>query len=172
MQKTRQLDEEISDGVNLLISILVRYPEIGTIRFDQQSNSLKTTFMLSSIPTGSEFAEIRRLLLDSMQAYHMLEGLSANTAEIELSTYEKMAMLTILRDVYTLSKGEFALIITLLRDGLKEILVSESNDVILEEELLMQEEQIDNMLENMKQRQMEQSLIGFREDGRVVVFNK
>jgi hypothetical protein len=172
MQKLRQLDEEISNGVNLLISILVRYPEIGTIRFDQQNNSLKTTFMLSSIPDDSEFKEIRRLLLDSLAAYHMLEGLAANLTEIELSTYEQMAMLTILRDVHTLSKGEFALIITLLRDAFKERLVSESNDIMLEEDLLIQEEQIDSMLENMKQQQMEQSLIGFREDGRVVVFNK
>ncbi|MCE5285361.1 MAG: hypothetical protein LLG02_05905 [Pelosinus sp.] len=172
MQKIRQLDEEISDGVNLLISILVRFPEIGTIRFDQHNNSLKTTFMLSSIPSGSEFKEIRRLLLDSLAAYHMLEGLAATLTEIELSTYERMAMLTILRDVHTLSKGEFALIITLLRDCFKDRLVSESNDVMLEEDLLMQEEQIDNMLENMKQQHIAQSLIGFREDGRVVVFNK
>lgn len=172
MQKTRQLDEEISDGVNLLISILVRYPEIGTIRFDQQSNSLKTTFMLSSIPNDHEFKEIRQLLIDSIAAYHMLEGLEAQHAEIELTTYDRMAMLTILRDVHTLSKGEFALLITLLRECFRERLVSESNDILLEEDLLIQEEQIDSMLENMKQQHIAQSLIGFREDGRVVVFNK
>lgn len=172
MRKLKQLDEEISDGVNLLISILVRYPEIGTIRFDQQNNSLKTTFMLSSIPGDSEFKEIRQRLIDSIAAYHMLEGLAAELTEIKLSTYERMAMLTVLRDVHTLSKGEFALIITLLRDCFKERLVSESNDVLLEEDLLIQEEQIDSMLENMKQQHIAQSLIGFREDGRVVVFNK
>jgi len=81
-------------------------------------------------------------------------------------------MLKIVRDVKTLSKGEIALIITLLRDNFKNRLVTDHNDSMLEEDLLVQEELIEDMLENLKKGQANHKLIGIREDGRVLVFNK
>ena len=172
MPKYQPDEEQTSDGVNLLISILVRYPEIGTIRFDPQHNSLKLTFMLSGIPSQTEFATTKQLLLDSTAVYHMLEGFVISTSDVQLSTYDQVAMLTILRDVHTLSKGEIDLVITLLRDKFRDRLVTDRNDSMLEEDLLIQEDLIDNMLENMKLHRACHGLIGIREDGRVQVFNK
>lgn len=172
MPKYLQEDEQISDGVNLLISILVRYPEIGTINFDPINSSIKLTFMLSGIPAPQEFALIRRLILDSITAFHMLEGYTPEAADVELSTYDQVAMLHMVRDVHTLSKGEIALVITLLRDRFKDRLVIDYNDSMQEEDLLIQEELIDDMLESMKRQYSGNSLIGIREDGRVLVFNK
>lgn len=172
MPKYQQDDDQISDGVNLLISILVRYPEIGTINFNQEKNSLKFTFMLSGIPSSHEFAAIKMHLLNSIDVYHMLECSEAWRADIQLTTHEQVAMLIVVRDVHTLSKGEIALLITLLREKFRDMLVVDCNDSMMEEDLLVQEELIDNMLENVKQHRTERSLIGFREDGRVMVFNK
>ncbi|MDR3563538.1 MAG: hypothetical protein P4N59_19180 [Negativicutes bacterium] len=172
MAKLQQDDQRVSHGVNLLISILVRYPEIGTINFDAHNSTIKLTFMLSSIPDAPEFNKLRTLLLNSIAAYHILEGSNPVTSDVELSSCEQVAMLTILRDVATLSKGEIALLIVLLRDNLKDRLIADENDAMLEEDLLVQEELIGNMLENIKTQQTGSGLIGIREDGRVLVFNK
>lgn len=172
MLKYRQDDEQVSDGVNLLISILVRYPEIGTISFDPNHESLKLTFMLSGIPSPTEFAAIKRLISNSTAAYHQLEGLKIRSTDFQMTTYEQVAMLTVIRDVATLSKSEIAIMIALLRDKFKERLVTDYNDSMLEEDLLVQEELIDNMLENIKKHHAAHGLIGIREDGRVLVFNK
>jgi hypothetical protein len=83
-----------------------------------------------------------------------------------------MAMLTIIRDVGSLSRGEIALIIALLREKVIDLLVSDQSEFLVEEDLLIQEELIENMLENMKREYDSHSLIGIREDGRVLVFNK
>jgi hypothetical protein len=172
MPKLRQDDERVSDGVNLLISILVRYPEIGTINYDAENHRLKLTFMLSEIPTGNNFNRIKTTLEKSISAYHMLEGTKEAVADIRLSSCERVAMLTILRDVSTLSKGEIALVITLLRENFKDKLIADVNDAMPEEDLLVQEEVIDSMLENIKKQHSGKGLIGIREDGRVLVFNK
>lgn len=173
MPKYQQTDEEISDGVNLLISILVRYPEIGKISFEPDKNLLRFTFMLSGKPNENELIITKKLLLNSIEAYHMLEGLKNAKSEIQLNTYgPQVAILTIIRDVFTLTKGEIAVIISLLRERLKECLSSDHNEAMLEEDLLMQEELIDNMLESVKKQGARCSLIGIREDGRVLVFNK
>lgn len=172
MSKYHQDDEHISDGVNLLISILVRYPEIGTINFDPQTSSLKLTFMFSNLQGQKDFLSIKSNLLDSINVYHMLEGTNVELADIELSSYGQMTMMNIIRDVHTLSKSEITLLIAILRENFKDRLIIDYHDGMLEEDLVMQEEVIDNMLENMKKQYLGNNLIGIREDGRVLVFNK
>ena len=172
MPKLQQDDERISDGVNLLISILVRYPEIGTINYDADSDTIRLTFMLSGIPSDGELTGLKNKLLASIDAYHALEGIRGGQTDIASSACDQVAMLTIHRDVATISKGEMALIIALLRETLADRLVVDENDAILEEDLLVQEEVIVSMLENMKKNHSGNGLIGIREDGRVLVFNK
>lgn len=59
LPKLESNNEQISDSVNLLISILIRYPEIGTIKFDPQHSCLIFKFMLSSLPSELEFSTIK-----------------------------------------------------------------------------------------------------------------
>jgi hypothetical protein len=172
MPKQIQDPEQVSDGVNLLISILVRYPEIGSVSFEPEKNSLKLTFLLSYIPVQTEFDSVRQLLLDSISAFHILDETQTEIADVQLTTCEQVALLSIFRDIHTLSKSEIALIITLLHDKFRNRLVSDYNDSLLEEDLLMQEDVIEDMLANIKQQLSGKGLIGIREDGRVLVFNK
>lgn len=172
LPKYEPTNEEISDGVNLLISILISYPEIGTVSFDPQYNQLKLKLMLSAVPSQDEFSNIKHLLIDSIAVYNMLEGLPLKTSEIELHTYDKVAMLSIIRDVHTISKNEITMIITLLREKLKNYLIIDYNVSLTEEDLLSQEEVIETMLENIKQHSLLHGLMGIRENGRVLVFNK
>lgn len=173
MSELCQNDQQVSDGANLLISMLVRYPEIGTINFDPEANSLKLTFMISGIPTIKDFESAKRLLINSIAAYHSLEGVTDSCIDVELSSYEQVAILTVMRDVHTMSRGEIGLTIKLLRDRFADRLVADHNDAMLEEDLLLQEEVIEDMLENMRRKDSDDhSLIGIREDGRVFVFNK
>lgn len=173
MPEFSKSDQQVSDGANLLISMLVRYPEIGTINFNPEADSIKLTFMISGIPTAGDFESLKRLIINSIAAYHLLEGANDSCIDVELSSYEQVAMLTVMRDVRTLSRGEIDLMIKLLRDRFSERLVADQNDAMLEEDLLFQEEVIEDMLENMRKQYNDgHSLIGIREDGRVFVFNK
>ncbi len=165
-------DEPASDGVNLLISILVCYPEIGSIRFEPKKNVLQLTFLLSEIPSDENYTSLCYLLRNSIDAFHSLVGTSANIVDVQLSPFEPVVLLTITRDINTLFKGEINMLITLLRDHLKSRLLRDYNESMLEEDLRLQEDVIEDMLANIKKHQHEHRLIGIREDGRVMVFNK
>jgi len=162
----------LSDAVNLLVSILVRYPEIGSINFEPSKQTLKFTFLLTKIPSPELFAATKQLLHNSITAYHLLAGHKPAICDIELTHYDKVSLLTINRDVSTLTKGELTLVITLVREKLKELLVTDNNDAMLEEDLLLQEEVIETMLQSIKAERANSGLIGIREDGRVFVYNK
>ena len=164
-------DKDLSDGVNLFISILVRYPEIGTIRINPSHKTLQMNFMLSKIPAADDMLAVKDLLLSSISTYYQLQGTNPETVDIALNSYEKIATLTIERDLATLSKGELGLIILLLRDKFKNALIIDENDSIPDEDLKVQEDLIDNMLQNIKSQAYDK-LIGIREDGKVLVFNK
>lgn len=172
MPKLKQDADCISRGANLLISILVRYPEVGTVNYDAATGSIELTFMISGPPAAAELTDLNAKLLASIAAYHALEEIDGGSTAVRYSTCEQVAMLTIHRDVATLSRGEMALIIALLREGLQDRLIIDDNDAVLEEDLEIQEEVIGDMLESMKSESSGCGLIGIREDGRVLVFNK
>lgn len=158
-----------ADGVNLLVSILVCYSEIGMLNFEPSDNSLKITYILNQQPAEAEFAAARKLLSDSVAAYHHLEGLTSDKFSIDISSYSGLAFLRITRDVQSLSKGELALVNALIKDLFAQRLVADMN---IDDDGIIQEEIIDNMIGNVKLNKVAQKLMGIREDGRVMVFNK
>jgi hypothetical protein len=172
MPKFRQDSGEICDSVGLLISILVRYPEIGTVKFNPGSQTLKLSFILSQLINEEQYQVFADKICTSLEAYNMLEGNHNVIIRTSYSQFEQISMLEVDRDVHTLSKTEISLIITLVKSCFDGRLVIDKNDSLLEEDLLVQEELIDNMLEHLKISRFDRNLIGIREDGRVMVFNK
>lgn len=165
-------DGEISDSVGLLISILVRYPEVGTINYEPSSRILKFSFMLTSSLKEKDLEQFARRFIKSLSTYNLLENRVPRVISLKYSCFQQLTVLEVQRDVETLSQGEIGLIITLVRQEFNEALVAEAAENIQEEELLVQEEIIDHMLESIKGEVLQKKLIAFREEGRVLVFNK
>jgi len=174
MMKMRYKDGgEISNSVGLLISILVRYPEIGSIKFSPKSKVLKFNFILTKHFSDLEFENFQQHLVNSLEVYNILEGKKTIITELKKIDYEKITLLEVERDVETLNQEEISLIIDLMREKFDSLLMADSNyDSLLDEELEMQEELIEHMLEDTKTSFQEKNLIGFREEGKVLVFNK
>lgn len=171
MEKNNQNGRNISDSISLLISILVRYPEVATINFDPEAKALKFTFIITGIIDDIELTEFKKRLINSTEVYNMLENQNPQILEIKEQYTEDFTLLEVKRDVGTLTKEEIALYISLLRIKFNKMIVAETNEM-LEEDLLMQEELIEHMLENIKDSSQDKRLIAFREEGKVLVFNK
>lgn len=172
LRSKTMLQDDISDSVGLLISILVRYPEVGTINYDPIRQQIKFTFILSGVLDGTKLDNFKKVMLNSIDSYNHLEHRYTAMAEINYIINEQFTMCEIIRDVDTLSQEEISMVIELVQGSFKQVLVLEKNDYLLEEDLLMQEEMIEHMLENIKASSPEKNLIAFREEGRVLVFNK
>ncbi|MFZ5639355.1 MAG: hypothetical protein ACOY4Q_01505 [Bacillota bacterium] len=165
-------DTDYSDSIGLLISILVRYPEVGTINFDPKQQDLKFTFIFSRVLDEKELANFKSELVQVIETYNYLEGKEISIADVNHQFCDNFTMLEVRRDVNTLTQDEIALIIDLVDRCFKQNLVADQNEYMMEEDLIMQEELIEHMLENLKSASPERNLIAFREEGRVLVFNK
>ena len=164
------------DGINLLISILVCYPEIGTVSYEPGSDALHFAFALKAVPQRQAYEDVGVLLKESIKSYHCLEGFENAKVDISLEGQGHTAFLHVIRDVKTISQGEISVISTIMREHFGNILImdpgAEASDYELAQEQVAHEDAIDHMIGNLKVSQVTNRMIGIREEGRVRVFNK
>ncbi len=168
-------DPRTSDGVSLLISILVRFPQIGTIQFDSKRRLLSLNFMLSQTVSPADLDAFQESIAVHLKAYHYITGKAPACLKIETKQpYDKFCMLSIVRDLATLSKGEINLISTLLEEKFHDCLILDDSESVPDfmDELDFPEELIDNMFETVRTQRTAKSLTALRENGRVLVFSK
>ncbi len=175
MSRVSLSESRSSDSVSLLISILVRFPQIGTVKIDSKKQVLWLNFMLSQAVESEEIARFQKQTIEILQAYHHITGLVPTCLQIDAQhPYEKFCLLSIGRDIASLTRGELSLIITALSDNFKDKLMMDESS--FEPELFddfgFPDDLIDSMLENMKFQRIVKSLTALRENGRVLVFSK
>jgi hypothetical protein len=168
------ISDSTANSVSLLISILVRYPEIATVNFVPEGKILKFTFMTSSSISDRLWNAFCHKLFESVEVYASLVHRGTPRVKAERLEFDSVSIVEISRDVATLTQEEISLIIELARYALGSELISEGNseEGEFEEELVYQDEMIETMLDDLRESVQQRKLIGFREEGRVLVFNK
>lgn len=163
------------DGVNLLISILVCYPEIGAVSYEPKDDALHFSFTLRELPSRAEYESVGELIRESILTYHSLEGFEGARIEIFLEGQGHTAFFRLIRDMRTISQGEIAMVATLMRERFGKTLIAdaEGHTEAVEFDLAAREDALDNMIGSFKiARGGTNRMIGIREEGRVLVFNK
>lgn len=156
-----------SDGVDLLTSILTRYPELGSVHYWCEQHALKFTFMIRE---QIELVSLQEILRPALEFYHHLEGQKIRVFEITCRSEENVCVLTIVRDLDSVSQREVGLMVELLKRKFKKQLVRDET-YLGEEELELQEEVISQMLTSIKYMDIQRNVIALRDEGRVLVFN-
>lgn len=164
--------EDVTDCVGLLISILVRYPEVASINYDPWNKIIKFNFLCSRVINDNELEEFKIFLFNSIQSLNYLEKKEAVLVEIVHQVYDDLTLIEFRRDVKTLAQEEISILVDILNQFWKGNLVSDLNESIIEEDLTMQEEIIGHMLESVRGTVEDKRLYAFREEGKVLVFNK
>lgn len=164
--------ENLTSSVSLLISILIRYPEVAKINYDPDNHNLKFTFIYAGILSETEINNLNENIINSIEVYNSLEFKIPQTIKIDYKKSDNLTMIEIQRDVATLVQEEIALMVNLFRQFINNSLITEENENLVDEELFIQEELIEHMLESVKEKSESKKLYAFRDEGRVLVFNK
>lgn len=153
--------------VDLFVSILVRFPQIGTIRYDPETSALRLAFLLKA--TDQSFQIFARRVESHLALFHSLRQEEIAVASLKKSETGELTTLEVIRDLASLSLSELNLIVQLVRDYYGDALVQEG-PTMTEEDELEQNLLIENLLMSSAWRPLER-LMGFRENGRVLVFS-
>ena len=164
-----------SDSVSLLISIMVRFPQIGTVKIDSKKQVLWLNFMLTQSVTAEEIETFQLQMINSLRAYHHITKQAPTVCRIETKQpYERFCLMSIGRDLSSLTKDELSLIITLLSEHFRDRILLDESEFIAEviDEFGIPDDFIDSILESVKYQPTPKNLTALRENGRVLVFSK
>jgi len=153
-------------STGLLVSILLRYPEVGTISCSQEQQTLVLKFLVAK---ECDFELLKSKLTQALEMFHKIEGRNMQIFRVEKQEQE-LDLLIITRDLRSITQNEMNLIIEIMKSALGKQLITDDNN-LMEDEIIMQEEMINHMLAAMHSNGTEKNMTAVREDGRVLVFN-
>jgi len=154
------------DGVGLLTSILMRYSEVGSVHYWREQHALKFTFMVTQ---AQDDKILQELLKPAIEFFHQLERQRMRLFDIACRNEEGYCIITITRDVDSMTQREVGLIVELLKRKYQQQLVYE--EIYLpEDEQIYQEEMITQMLSSIQNKDINKNVVALREEGKVLVF--
>lgn len=168
----RKQDERISRSVGMLISVLVRYPEVGAVKFEPQQQTLHITMLLTGELTDSDWERTHKGLLDMLEVYHLLEQREPTVLDLSRESYGDLTALVITRDARSFTPEEIYTIVEFFRERFVGRMVTEQIDFAAEDEMLAQDEMIQEIMAEFEGGRGARNLIAIREDGKVMVFQK
>jgi hypothetical protein len=121
---------------------------------------------------ADEFDRIRDRVVASVETFWFLTRRTSRVFSFTFSAFSGVSVFEMTRDTGSLSQEEISLVIELMRSFFHDALVVDSTEGPLDEEHAVQEELIQEMLEDIREESASRKLIAFREEGRVLVFNK
>lgn len=164
--------ESFSNSMSLIAFLLVRYPEIASVQFDPVRQTLQFSFVLTKLLTESDLEKFKEKLLLSLSSISELNDHELEQVEIQCTDDSSLTFLEIIRDIDSLTQEEISLIVGLVQQIFDGFLLLDQEEAVQDEDVVLQEEMIEHMLEDLKDSRQEKSLIGFREEGRVLIFNR
>jgi hypothetical protein len=164
--------EAFTNSMSLIVSLMVRYPEIATLSLNPEEKSIHFTFLIAHPLTEDEFNNFKERLFLGLQVMAEIHQRAMEVCTVAHQSQDNFGFMEISRDIASITQEEISLLVNLIREVFTGDLVSDQEDSIGEEEQVFQEEMIDHMLEDLKDSRQEKRLIGIREEGRVMVFNR
>lgn len=163
---------DISDSIGLLISILMCYPSICSVRYLPDDYAMRFTVLLKKPLTDGEFEVFTKKMRLGIEVLGQLNRSPVEKCDMHKAVYSETTVLEIDCSMNDLTREMIALINEILLSEFNESILIENKEVMYEEDMQFQEMIIDNMLESVRSSAPHKSLIGYRDEGKVMVFNK
>ncbi|MBV8531741.1 MAG: hypothetical protein JO104_10520 [Candidatus Eremiobacteraeota bacterium] len=167
---TRALVEN-ADTVSLVCALLVRFPELASIRSGPADRTLRLTFAVRQRLDRSSQARLAESLEEHVTSFLALAKERAGEFRVECEGDRSFTFVHVTRDLETFSKEELELQVAFLRDRCGDALVRNPHpDDHLEADPAAEDEAALYAIETLRDPAQSKSLVGFREEKRVLVY--
>ncbi|MGB6985658.1 MAG: hypothetical protein WBD74_06755 [Candidatus Aquilonibacter sp.] len=162
---------ENADTVSLVCALLVRFPELASIRSMPAEGSVRLTFALRVRLNKREQAAIAETIDDHINGYLALAKDEVHVLRVEFDGDRSTTFMHVTRDSDTFTKEELELLVALLRDRYPDALVRNPQpEDHLDADPAAQDEAALYAIEALRDPAQSKSLVGFREEARVLVY--
>ena len=161
-----------SPGTSLVVSFLVRYPELSSLRYNPDTERLAFRIFLKGVVELTQQEEFRQYVEAYLAACRELDPAFSQPGLIEFVTYEGATELCYKQQIHSLQLAEVRLFMELVRQYYAGMLGDDLGLPPHEEDATAHDELIERILQNKSAIREEKPIVGYREGGRVFVFNR
>jgi len=167
----KRIPNASNESVNLVVSLLVRHPEISRVVIKPGLSGIALFFVVRTLLGGDERARLRRAVGAHVRALRELSGLESRPVDVRLSAGGDLTFIEIELDGKTLARDEIAMIVGLVAQTFGErLVVNPPAEDGGEEDAAMQDESVGAALDAVRRGRHRKGLVGFRDDRRVLIY--
>ncbi|GAC1441040.1 MAG: hypothetical protein NVS2B8_07420 [Vulcanimicrobiaceae bacterium] len=167
---TGRVPSENSDAVGLIITLLVRYPEIATIVSHPKDGTLTLSFAIASPLRRALERNVRESVEEHVRALLAIGRDRPDALVVDCESDAGMSFVRITRDARSFSREELVVLVALLGVTFGAALVrSPATDDDADDDGSA-DELVDYAIEALRDPAQQRSLLGFREEKRVLVY--
>ncbi|MEO6913994.1 MAG: hypothetical protein ABI182_08260 [Candidatus Baltobacteraceae bacterium] len=166
-----RLPVENADTISLICALLVRFPEIASVRSTPGDGTVRFTLVLSSKLDRATQHGVVSSVQDHVEGLLGLTQDVPGTVAVEFETDKAMTFVHLTRDLESFSKDELVMLVGLFAEQFGATLVRNPvSDEQLDEDPAAQDELVEYAVESLRDPRQSKSLVGFREEKRVLVY--
>ncbi|HEY8296615.1 MAG TPA: hypothetical protein VIG32_01145 [Candidatus Baltobacteraceae bacterium] len=167
-----RLPVENSDTVSLICALLVRFPEIASLRSTPGEGTVRVSFAVRARLDRRAQTAVAASVEEHVAGFLALDGLAdGRVIAVESESDRAMTFVHVTRDLESFTKDELVMVTALMTERFGETLVRNPvQDEHPDEDPAAQEEAVEYAIEAMRDPTQSKSLVGFREEKRVLVY--
>lgn len=162
---------ESNDTVNRVVALLIRFPEIHSIRSSPADDSLTLSYAVGLRLDRSAIRMFGEFIAEHVGAILELRGETPAKISVTGERDANVTFLHVSRDVATFSREELELQIALFGDRFgATLLKNPASDDVLDDDPADHDELVEAALDTLRDPGQRKRLVGFREEKRVLVY--
>lgn len=162
---------ENADTVSLVCALLVRFPELASIRCGPADRTVRLTFAVRQRYDRAAAAALAEAIEDHVRSFVALTREEPSTIRVECEGDRGMTFVHVTRDLETFTKEELELQVSLFCDRCGDALVrNPPPEDYFEGDPAADDEAALYAIEALRDPAQSKSLVGFREEKRVLVY--
>jgi len=168
---TTRTPHENADTVSSVCALLVRFPEIASVRCVPADGTVRFTFVVSQKIGRAAQNAVSQDVDEHVEGFLLLSDDAPRTVRVECEAARRVTFVHVTRDLDTFSKDELVMLVTMFADRFENALIRNPvTDEHVDEDPIAQEQLVDYAIDSLRDPNQSKSLVGFREEKRVLVY--
>ncbi len=168
---TTRVPTESPDTVNVIVALLVRFPEISSIVSRPADGTVKLSYVLAKRLDRRAQRKLAASLAEHIGTFLELTGDEPAALAVDCEVDGVTTFIHVTRDAASFTRDELMLQLSLLGERFGDALVKNPPpDDPIDEDPEARDEVVDCALDVMRDPSRQKSLVGYREEKRVLVY--
>src|SRR6202011_3176373 len=162
---------ESADTVNRVVALLVRFPELHSVRSNPADASLTLSFAVRRKLDRAQTRAFGERVADHVRALLDLRGEEPERIAVTCDRDAAVTFVHVTRDAGTFGREELELLVALFAETFGSALVRDDAGVApIDDDPAARDELVDVALDALRDPAQRRRLVGFREEQRVLVY--